>query len=131
MCSTFFKIFLAVIVDMSTFCIYHIAKVASKWQKGAQFEVDEEEKIKQALLKKALGYEADEVVEEYVTDEDGGQKLAKKKVSRKHIAPDITAIKVLFEKYIQPYSEQVALMSDDELIAERERLKKILKEGEE
>ena len=93
--------------------------------------MDEEEKIKQALLKKALGYEADEVIEEYVREDEGGQSLAKKKVSRKHIAPDITAIKVLFEKYIRPYSEQVALMSDEEIFAERERLKKILKEGEE
>ena len=113
------------------FAFIILPKSHAKEQREVSFEVDEEEKIKQALLKKALGYEADEVVEEYVTDEDGGQKLAKKKVSRKHYSPDITAIKVLFEKYIQPYSEQVALMSDDELIAERERLEKLLKEGEE
>lgn len=113
------------------FAFIILPKSHAKEQREVSFEVDEEEKIKQALLKKALGYETDEVVEEYVTDEEGEQKLAKKKVSRKHIAPDITAIKVLFEKYIRPYSEQVALMSDEELFAERERLKKILEEEEE
>lgn len=39
--------------------------------------------IEDALLKKALGYEAKEVVEEYVIDESGESKLSKKKITKK------------------------------------------------
>ena len=45
--------------------------------------MDDESKIKKALLKKALGYIADDVVEEYLLDEDGNIKLSKKKVTKK------------------------------------------------
>ena len=38
------------------------------------------------------------------------------------------AIKVLFDKYFKTYSEEISSMSDEELIAERERLLKALKE---
>lgn len=92
--------------------------------------MEEEAKIKKALLKKALGYSADEVVEEYVTDDDGTPRLAKKKVTKKHYSPDISAIKVLFEKYYKTYAEQIANMTDSELEEERERLLKIIKEEE-
>ena len=61
--------------------------------------MEDEEKIKKALLKKALGYNADEVIEEYSFDEEGQIKLSKKKVTKKHYSPDISAMKVLFEKY--------------------------------
>lgn len=43
--------------------------------------------VENALLKRALGYEYEEVSEEY--DEDG--MLAKKKVTKKQVAPDTTA----------------------------------------
>lgn len=92
--------------------------------------MEEEAKLKKALMKKALGYSADEVIEEYVLDEEGQPHLSKKKVTKKHFSPDITAIKVLFEKYYKPYAEQVSLMSDQELEEEKERLLKILKEEE-
>ena len=36
------------------------------------------EKLKKALIKKALGYDATEVVEEYVSGEEGEIKLTKK-----------------------------------------------------
>ena len=52
----------------------------------------------------------------------------KKKVTKKHYPPDIMAIKVLFDKYFKTYSEEISSMSDEELIAERERLLKALKE---
>ena len=90
--------------------------------------MDDESKIKKALLKKALGYIADDVVEEFLLDEDGNIKLSKKKVTKKHYPPDIMAIKVLFDKYFKTYSEEISSMSDEELIAERERLLKALKE---
>ena len=42
-----------------------------------------EEEIKNALLKKALGYESDEIVEEYTTDENGNSILSKRKITKK------------------------------------------------
>ena len=42
-----------------------------------------EKKVKAALVKKALGYDATEVVEEYVSDEAGEVKLSKKKGNQK------------------------------------------------
>lgn len=80
-----------------------------------------EEKLKTALLKKALGYEAKETIEEYVSEE-GEIRLTKKKVTKKNVPPDITAIKLLL-------GEQTPLqeMSDEELLAERERLIGLLK----
>ena len=48
-----------------------------------------EKEIKNALYKKAIGYEANEVVEEFVLDESGDYKLNKKKVTKKHISQEI------------------------------------------
>ena len=90
--------------------------------------MDEEEKIRKALLKKALGYQTHEVVEEYVMDEDGGQRLAKKKVTKKHVSPDIAAMRVLLERYSTDMAEEIRNMSDEELLKERARLIKLIKE---
>lgn len=90
--------------------------------------MDDEEKIKKALLKKALGYQTNEVVEEYVLDEEGNAKLSKKKVTRKHISPDISAMRVLLERYHSDLADEIRNMSDEELLAERSRLLKMLKE---
>ena len=87
-------------------------------------------KIKKALLKKALGYNADEVVKEYAFDEDGGARLLKKKVTKKHYSPDISAVKVLLEKYYRTYQEEISSMSDEDLLSEKERLKKLIKGGD-
>jgi len=89
--------------------------------------VEEEDKIKKALLKKALGYNADEIVEEYAVD-NGEQILLKKKITKKHYSPDINAVKVLLTKYYKTYEEKIALMSDDELFEEEKRLLNLLKE---
>lgn len=87
----------------------------------------EEDKIKQALLKKALGYNASETVEEYGVDEDGNSRLVKKKVTKKHFSPDISAVKVLLERYYKTYEEKVLSMSDEDLEKEKLRLTKLLK----
>lgn len=92
--------------------------------------MEEEDKIKKALLKKALGYSADEVVEEFSYDDKGDLKLSKKKVTKKHFSPDISAVKVLLERYYKTYEDKVLVMSDEDLQAEQERLKNLLK-GEE
>ncbi len=91
--------------------------------------MNDEDKIRKALLKKALGYSADEVVEEYALDE-GEEKLVKKKVTKKHFSPDVSAVKILLERYYQTYQEKISLMSDEELEKEEKRLLKLLKEAE-
>ena len=78
---------------------------------------------KSALIKKALGYDATEIVEEYVSSEEGEIKLQKKKVTKKNVPPDITAIKLLLEE--QECSVQS--MSDEQLEMEKERLLALLK----
>lgn len=88
--------------------------------------MEDEEKIRQALLKKALGYESDEVVEEYQVDE-GDLKLSKRKVTKKHFSPDISAVKVLLERYYKTYDEVISAMSDEDLENERNRLEELLK----
>lgn len=90
--------------------------------------MDEEGKLKKALLKKALGYDANEVVCEYVLDEEGQEKLSKKKVTKKHYSPDISAVKMLFERYYGDEFADIYSMSDEELESEKKRLLQILKE---
>lgn len=89
-----------------------------------------EKKLKKALIKRALGYDADEVVEEYSYDDEGTPKLSKKKVTKKHYAPDISAMKILIERYGNLSKEEIELMSDEELKEERNRLISLLEEEE-
>lgn len=79
--------------------------------------------IKSIIQKKAEGYLVDEIIEEFV--EDGGELvLKKKKVTTKHIPPDMSAVKFLMEM-----EKGLEDISDEELKAERERLlEKIKKE---
>ena len=121
---TFFEKIMAVsIVFMSFAWLYYIRSL-----KGAS-SVEDEDKIKKALLKKALGYNADEVIIEYSFDDDGNEKISKKKVTKKHFSPDISAVKVLLEKYYKTFEERVLAMSDEELECEKKRLEKLLKGG--
>lgn len=80
------------------------------------------EKLKKALVKKALGYDYTEVVEEYVSSEDGDIKLTKKKITKKNVPPDITALKMLAEQTETP----LEYMTDEELEEEKKRLLNIL-----
>ena len=80
--------------------------------------------IKDVLLKKALGYDTTEVVEEYVSGEEGEIKLTKKKVTKQNVPPDLSALKLLLDSQ----NVSVQNMTDEELILERERLLKELKE---
>ena len=89
-----------------------------------------EKKLKKALIKRALGYDADEVVVEYSYDDEGTPKLSKKKVTKKHYAPDISAMKILIERYGNLSKEEIELMSDEELKEERNRLIRLLEEEE-
>lgn len=89
--------------------------------------MNDEDKIRKALLKKALGYNTDEVIEEYALNE-GQEVLIKKKITKKHYSPDVSAVKILLERYYQTYQEKISLMSDQALLEEEERLLKLLKE---
>ncbi|MDE7379529.1 MAG: hypothetical protein K2N14_00620 [Clostridia bacterium] len=84
--------------------------------------MENRENVKSALEKCAVGLSASEVVEEFAVAEGGELKLVKKKVTRRDIPPDIKAVKMLLD------SEDVFAADDGELIAEREKLMKLLKE---
>ncbi|MBE7081829.1 MAG: hypothetical protein E7372_04650 [Clostridiales bacterium] len=79
--------------------------------------------LEQALIKKALGYDATEVVEEYVGDGEE-IKLSKKKVTTKNVPPDMSALKFLLDETQKDASE----MTDQELYEEKVRLLCLLKE---
>ena len=88
-----------------------------------------EEQIKDALLKKALGYESDEIVEEYTTDENGQAVLSKRKITKKFNPPDINALRFLLEQ-LSLSDDEIWHMTDSQLIQEKERLLQLLKEKE-
>lgn len=69
-----------------------------------------DEELKKALYKKAIGYTAKEVVEEYGGEEGN---LVKKKVSKKHVPPDMSAIKALME--LQDVADDLSDKSEEEL----------------
>ena len=102
--------------------------ISSKVAKGG---IVEESEIKKALIKKALGFKCDEVVEEYSLDENGNPVLLKKKVTKKYNPPDITAMKMLLESDDILKESELSHMTDSELKKERKRLLKLLKEEEE
>jgi hypothetical protein len=85
---------------------------------------NEREDIYNALLKKAMGYTADESVEEFSAEEEG-LKLLKKKVTKKHVPPDVSALKVLLSLGSET---SVSEMTDEELEKEKTRLLKLLKD---
>ncbi len=84
------------------------------------------EKINRAIAKKAVGYNALEVVEEY-QDEEGVLKLTKKKVTKKHFPPDTQAAKLMMEQLPR---NVIVDMTDEELEKEKQRLLKKLQEEE-
>ena len=75
-----------------------------------------------ALLKKAIGYDTSEIIEEF-SENDGQVVLVKKKVTKKSVPPDMTALKMLLEGENRA---DVTTMTEEELKAERKRLLKEL-----
>lgn len=73
--------------------------------------------VKKALVRCAVGFDTSEVVEEY-TMADGELKLVKRKVTRRDVPPDIKAVKMLLDG-----ETDIGGMSDEEL---EERRKKLL-----
>ena len=75
-----------------------------------------------ALYKKAVGYVADDTVEEI----DAESNVVKRKVTYKHIPPDITAIKMYDE---QMGGDKYGKLSDSELLKIKRRYLKELRAG--
>lgn len=86
----------------------------------------EKEKIKQALIKKAMGFSHDEIVEEYVIGDEGEVKLSKRKITKKFSPPDIPAAKILLEEFEE--KTDFAQMTLEELEEEKQKLLKELKD---
>ena len=80
--------------------------------------------LENALIKKALGYDATEVVEEYSSDNEGEIRLLKKKITKKNVPPDMSALKLLLDES----EKDLTKMTDEELFNEKVRLLNILKE---
>ena len=76
-----------------------------------------EEKLENALLKVALGYQIAEVTEEYA-EVDGQLKLTKRKKTKKDVPPDLKAVQLLLTAEGGSYEQ----WTDEELQAEKERL---------
>lgn len=87
-----------------------------------------ESSIQEALVKKAVGYDADDEVSEFGIDDEGREVLLKRKVTKKHYSPDMSAIKLLLEKYHSELEQAYENMSDEELIREKSRLLQLLEE---
>ncbi|MCL2771099.1 MAG: hypothetical protein FWD89_02180 [Firmicutes bacterium] len=81
-----------------------------------------DDKISEALLTKALGYEASEEVFEYAYDENMGESLSKRKVTKKRMPPDISAAKAIFDMFEKKMNAEIMDMSDEELEEEKIKL---------
>ena len=75
--------------------------------------------VREALRKKALGYEAREVVEEWGVS-DGEMQLLKRKVTTKEVPPDLSALKTYME--VEGAESEYEAMSVEQLLEERDRL---------
>ncbi len=80
-----------------------------------------EEKLEDALLKVALGYQLAEVTEEY-SEVNGELKLTKRKKTKRDIPPDLKAVQML----LSVEGEEYADLSDEELEREKGRLLALL-----
>lgn len=75
----------------------------------------DDEQIKRAIMKVALGYSLEEVTEEYGV-EDGELRLVKRRETKKDVPPDLKAVKLLIDE------KDYSLLSDEELEREKRRL---------
>ena len=89
-------------------------------------EKKKEEKIGEALLKVALGYQLAEVTEEYA-EVDGALKLTKRKKIKKDVPPDLKAVQMLLG---EGSGEGYLDWSEEELEQEKQRLLQQLHEEE-
>lgn len=86
-----------------------------------------EDKLLKSLLKKAIGYNVSEISEEYNVDGDGNEVLSKRKVTKKYVPPDITALRTYLE--LSERDADYENMSDEKLMEIRDGLVKKLNES--
>lgn len=98
--------------------------------KNMENEFEYNKKLNKALVKRALGYLNREVTEEFCKEKEK-MVLTKRKVTKKNVPPDITAVKVLLEMYGENQNLDFANMTDEELLIERDKLIEILKNNDE
>ena len=87
---------------------------------------EKEERLGDALLKVALGYQIAEVTEEYA-EIDGVLKLTKRKKTKKDVPPDLKAVQMLLTG---EENTEYGAWTDEELEKEKQRLLQTLKEKE-
>lgn len=90
-------------------------------------EKKKEEKIGEALLKVALGYQVAEVTEEYA-EVDGQLKLTKRKKTKKDVPPDLKAVQLLLAN---DEENGFGDLSDEDLETEKVRLLTLLQKESE
>ena len=83
---------------------------------------EKQKQLEDALIKKAVGYEVEEVVEEFAVNESDLPMLVKKKRSTKHFPPDVSAIKILLTYYGEKTFDELNGLTDEELLQERDKL---------
>ena len=74
-----------------------------------------DDKVRDAVLKVALGFRVEEVTEEYGM-EDGEMRLVKRRETHKGIPPDLKAVRLLLD------GTNYSAYSDEQLEAERVKL---------
>ena len=89
-------------------------------------EKKREEKIGEALMKVALGYQIAEVTEEYA-EVDGALKLTKRKKTKKDVPPDLKAVQMLLSG---EGNGEYGQWTDEELEEEKRKLLLKLQEAE-
>ena len=82
-----------------------------------------QDKVRDAVLKVALGFTVEEVTEEYDA-RDGELKLVRRRETHKDIPPDLKAVRLLLE------GTDYSALSDEQLEAERARLAAELEENQ-
>ncbi len=99
-------------------------------RKTTKNETVKETDVMTALTKKALGYEVQEIIEEYSVDENNNERLMKKKVTTKSVPPDITAVKVILELENLNNNQSLKDLTDEELDEKINQIIKQIKENE-
>ena len=99
-------------------------------RKTTKNETVKETDVMTALTKKALGYEVQEIIEEYSVDENNNERLMKKKVTTKSVPPDITAVKVILELENLNNNLSFKDLTDEELDEKINQIIKQIKENE-
>ncbi len=99
-------------------------KQRAKAKGTGRVEKGRNERLENALLKVALGYQVAEVTEEYA-EVDGELKLTKRKKTKKDIPPDLKAVQLLLSA---KSAGDMSDWTDEELEAEKQRLLKEMEE---